>query len=206
MIRILIVDDHPVVRAGLTSMLELHADLSVVASVPGGAEALAAVSRLEVDIILLDLRMPAMSGLDTLKALRDRSTSLRVIILTSYETDEDIYRTVEAGARGYLLKNTSESEMLEAIRTVHAGGRFLPAPIAARLAERLARVNLTARECETLELLTKGLTNRQIGKALNISEHTARNHVNSILEKLGVSDRTEAVITALQQGLVTILP
>jgi two-component system NarL family response regulator len=150
--------------------------------------------------------MPGIGGLDVLRALKGRADAPKVIVLTSYETDEDIYRAVEAGARGYLLKNTSETEMLSAIHAVHGGRRFFPPSVAARLVERLARASLTARENEILELLAKGLTNRQIGNALHISEHTARNHVNSIIDKLGVSDRTEAVITALQQGLVMLQP
>lgn len=204
MIRILIADDHPVVRAGLSSMLGMHSGLEVLASVASGEEALAAVNEKKPDILLLDLRMPGMGGLDVLRSLKGRADGTKVIVLTSYETDEDIYRAVEAGARGYLLKNTSETEMLAAIETVQQGQRFFPPSVAARLAERLARASLTARETGILELLAKGLTNRQIGSALQISEHTARNHVNSIIEKLGVSDRTEAVITALQQGLVTL--
>lgn len=204
MIRILIADDHPVVRAGLSSMLGMHSGLEVLASVASGEEALAAVNEKKPDILLLDLRMPGMGGLDVLRSLKGRADGTKVIVLTSYETDEDIYRAVEAGARGYLLKNTSETEMLAAIETVQQGQCFFPPSVAARLAERLARASLTARETGILELLAKGLTNRQIGSALQISEHTARNHVNSIIEKLGVSDRTEAVITALQQGLVTL--
>ena len=206
MIRILIVDDHPVVRAGLTSMLSMQSQLSVVGSVASGEEALDAMDGLRPDILLVDLRMSGMGGIGLLRELKHRGVTAKAIVLTSYETDEDVYRAIESGARGYLLKNTTEEVMLEAIRTVYAGGRYLPPPIAARLAERLVRTSLTARECETLELLSKGLTNRQIGEALQISEHTARNHVNSIMEKLGVSDRTEAVITAVQQGLVTLLP
>jgi DNA-binding NarL/FixJ family response regulator len=204
-IRILIVDDHPVVRAGLASMLGTQPGISVVGSASSGEEALDLVSRAEPEIILLDLRMPGMNGIETIRALKARGSNARIIILTSFETDEDVYRAVEAGAHGYLLKNTSEACMLEAIRAVHTNQRYFPPAIAAKLVERIARVTLTARENEALELLAKGLTNKQIGLALHISEHTARNHVNSILEKLGVSDRTEAVITALQQGLVTLV-
>lgn len=204
MIRLLIVDDHPVVRAGLSSMLGMHPELAVLRSVSSSEEALVCLDTLQPDILLLDLRMPGMGGIGMLRSLKTRAAAPKVIVLTSYETDEDIYRAAEAGARGYLLKNTPEEEMLRAIHAVHAGQRFFPPTIAARLAERVARTSLTARESEILELLAKGLTNRQIGNTLSISEHTARNHVNSIIEKLGASDRTEAVITALQQGLVTL--
>jgi DNA-binding NarL/FixJ family response regulator len=203
-IRILIVDDHPVVQAGLSSMLATHEEVEVIGSASSGDEALMMVRQDMPDILLLDLRMPGMNGIDTLHALKEMKASARVIILTSFETDENIYRAVQAGAQGYLLKNTSQCQMLEAIATVHAGKRYIPNQIAARLAERMLRSNLTARESEILEMLAKGLTNKQIGSALTISENTVRNHVNSIMEKLEVSDRTEAVAVAIQQGIIQI--
>jgi DNA-binding NarL/FixJ family response regulator len=203
-IRILIVDDHPVVQAGLSSMLATHEEVEVIGSASSGDEALMMVRQDMPDILLLDLRMPGMNGIDTLHALKEMKASVRVIILTSFETDENIYRAVQAGAQGYLLKNTSQCQMLEAIATVHAGKRYIPNQIAARLAERMLRSNLTARESEILEMLAKGLTNKQIGSALTISENTVRNHVNSIMEKLEVSDRTEAVAVAIQQGIIQI--
>lgn len=203
-IRILIVDDHPVVQAGLTSMLATHEEVEVIGSASNGDEALAMIQRDMPDILLLDLRMPGMNGIDTLHALKNLNATVRVIILTSFETDENIYRAVQAGAQGYLLKDTSQQQMLEAIATVHAGKRYIPNRIAARLAERMLRSNLTARESEILEMLAKGLTNKQIGTALTISENTVRNHVNSIMEKLEVSDRTEAVTVAIQQGIIQV--
>jgi len=203
-IRILIVDDHPVVQAGLSSMLATQGEVEVIGSASSGEEALALVRQDMPDILLLDLRMPGMNGIDTLNALKEMKASARVIILTSFETDENIYRAVQAGAQGYLLKDTSQRQMLEAIETVHMGRRYIPNPIAARLAERMLRSNLTARESEILEMLAKGLTNKQIGTALSISENTVRNHVNSIMEKLEVSDRTEAVAVAIQQGIIQI--
>jgi DNA-binding NarL/FixJ family response regulator len=203
-IRILIVDDHPVVQAGLSSMLATQGEVEVIGSASSGEEALAMVRQDMPDILLLDLRMPGMNGIDTLNALKEMKASARVIILTSFETDENIYRAVQAGAQGYLLKDTSQRQMLEAIETVHMGRRYIPNPIAARLAERMLRSNLTARESEILEMLAKGLTNKQIGSALSISENTVRNHVNSIMEKLEVSDRTEAVAVAIQQGIIQI--
>ena len=203
-IRILIVDDHPVVQAGLTSMLATHEEVEVIGSASNGDEALAMIQRDMPDILLLDLRMPGMNGIDTLHALKNLNATVRVIILTSFETDENIYRAVQAGAQGYLLKDTSQQQMLEAIATVHAGKRYIPNRIAARLAERMLRSNLTARESEILEMLAKGLTNKQIGTALTISENTVRNHVNSIMEKLEVSDRTEAVAVAIQQGIIQV--
>jgi two-component system, NarL family, response regulator len=203
-IRILIVDDHPVVRAGLTSMLTTQPGLEVVGSASSGEEALAKIDETAPDLILLDLRMPGMDGLSTLRALGKRGVAAKTIVLTSFETDEDIYRAVQVGARGYLLKNTQQQEIVEAIRTVHAGKRHLPPRIAARLADRMTRSNLTARELEILEMLAKGLTNKQIGLALGISDNTARNHVNSIIEKLEVADRTEAATAAIEQGIIRV--
>jgi two-component system NarL family response regulator len=203
-IRILIVDDHPVVRAGLTSMLGTQVELQVIGSASSGEEALAMIQRDAPDVVLLDLRMPGLNGVDMLVAARKGGSQVRAIILTSYETDENIYRAVQAGAQGYLLKDTPLKEMLEAIRTVSAGKRYIPRQIAQRLAERMMRTELTARELEILKMLAKGPTNKQIGHALGISDYTVRNHVNSIIEKLEVSDRTEAATTAIQRGIITV--
>lgn len=203
-IRILIVDDHPVVRAGLASMLGTQAELELIGSAPSGEDALRMVEESRPDVVLLDLRMRGMSGVEVLLALKAAGRSARVIILTNYETDEDIYRAVQAGAQGYLLKDTSLREMVEAIRAVHAGRRYIPSHIASRLAERMVRTDLTARELEILKLLSKGPTNKQIGHALGISDHTVRNHVLKIIEKLEVADRTEAATTAIQRGLITV--
>lgn len=203
-IRILIVDDHPVVRAGLASMLGTQAELDLIGSAPSGEDALRLLEERETDVVLLDLRMPGLSGVETLHALKSAGKGVRVIILTNYETDEDIYRAVQAGAQGYLLKDTSLRDMLEAIRAVHAGKRYIPRHIASRLAERMVRTDLTARELEILKLLSKGPTNKQIGRTLGISDNTVRNHVLKIMEKLEVSDRTEAATTAIQRGLITI--
>ncbi|MFZ0745575.1 MAG: response regulator transcription factor [Terracidiphilus sp.] len=203
-IRILIVDDHPVVLAGLTSMLGTQSGMEVAGSASGGEEALEMLRVKPADLLLLDLRMPGMSGIDTLHALKRAKISVRVIILTSFETDEDIYRAVQAGAQGYLLKDAPQSDMIDAIRAVYAGKRYFPRHIAARLAERMMRTNLTARELEVLNMLARGLTNKQIARALDISDNTARNHVNSIIEKLEVSDRTEAATTAIHRGIIEV--
>jgi two-component system NarL family response regulator len=203
-IRILIVDDHPVVLAGLTSMLGTQSGIEVVGSASSGEEAMEMLRVKVADLLLLDLRMPGMSGIDTLHALKRSKNNARVVILTSFETDEDIYRAVQAGAQGYLLKDAPQSDMIDAIRTVHAGKRYLPRHIATRLAERMMRTNLTARELEVLNMLAKGLTNKQIGVALSISDNTVRNHVNSIIEKLEVSDRTEAATTAIHRGIIEV--
>jgi DNA-binding NarL/FixJ family response regulator len=203
-IRILIVDDHPVVLAGLTSMLGTQAGMEVVGSASGGEEALEMLRTNAADVVLLDLRMPGMSGIDTLHALKRAKINARAIILTSFETDEDIYRAVQAGAQGYLLKDAPQSDMIEAIRAVHSGKRYFPRHIAARLAERMMRTDLTSRELEVLHMLARGLTNKEIGSALAISGNTVRNHVNSIMEKLEVSDRTEAATTAIHRGLIEL--
>jgi two-component system NarL family response regulator len=203
-IKVLIVDDHPVVRAGLTSMLGTQPDLEVIGSSSSGEEAIERVRRSDPDVLLLDLRMAGMNGVDTLHALMRTGAIVRAIILTSFETDEDIYRAFQAGAQGYLLKDTSLREMVEAIRTVHAGKRYVPSNIASRLAERMMRTDLTVRELEILKMLSKGPTNKEIARALGISDNTVRNHVNSIIEKLDVSDRTEAATTAIQRGLITV--
>ena len=203
-IRILIADDHPVVRAGLTSMLGTQTELEVVGTAASGEEALIKLEQTRPDVLLLDLRMHGMSGVETLHAMKRARSHTRAMILTSFETDEDIYRAVQAGAYGYLLKDTSLREMITAIRTVHGGKKYIPQEIAARLADRMMRTDLTPREVEILQALAKGHTNKQIGKALGISENTVKNHVNSIIEKLEVSDRTQAATTAIQRGLITL--
>lgn len=203
-IRILIADDHPVVRAGLTSMLGTQTELEVVGTAASGEEALIKLEQTKPDVLLLDLRMHGMSGVETLQAMKRAGSQTRAMILTSFETDEDIYRAVQAGAHGYLLKDTSLREMIVAIRTVHGGKKYIPQEIAARLADRMMRTDLTPREIEILHALAKGHTNKQIGKALGISENTVKNHVNSIIEKLEVSDRTQAATTAIQRGLIVM--
>lgn len=203
-IRILIVDDHPVVRVGLTSMLTTQPGIEVTGSVSSGEEALGVLEEKSVDVVMLDLRMPGMNGIETLVSIKRKAMPVHVIVLTSYETDEDIYRAIQAGAEGYLLKNTSQREMSDAIRAVYAGTRYIPHSIASRLAERMTRSNLTPREHEILKILAKGFTNKQIGHALGISDNTVRNHINSIIEKLEVSDRTEATKMAIQRGIIDV--
>jgi DNA-binding NarL/FixJ family response regulator len=202
-IRILIVDDHPVVCSGLTSMLSIQAGLEVMGSAASGEEAIAMVQRDCPDLMLLDLRMPGMDGIAVLNALKQMEHVPRVMVLTSFEKEEDIYRAVRAGAHGYLLKDTSESEMIAAINIVHSGKRYIPRHIAARLTDRMMRSDLTARELQILELLAQGSTNKQIAGSLSISDNTVRHHVNNIMEKLQVSDRTEAVATALRNGVLS---
>ena len=201
-IRILIVDDHPVVCAGLASMLAGHEEFEVVGSVACGERALAVIRQAGPDVILLDLRMPGMDGIAVLHALKSMASPPHALILTSFEKDEDIYRAMRAGATGYLLKDTAEAEMVTAITQVYGGKRYMPRHIAARLEARRMRSDLTGREQQILQLVAHGSTNKEIGRALNISENTVRHHVVSIMEKLQVSDRTDAVATAIHQGIL----
>jgi two-component system NarL family response regulator len=201
-IRLLLVDDHPVVRAGLNSMLRKQSGLKIVGSLHGGREALDFLANEAADVMLLDLRMPNMDGIDTLRALRKMVSPPRVVILSNFEFDEEIYRAVEAGAMAYLGKDTSRDEMITAIEAVHAGKTHFPKRIEERLEDRKQRHGLSAREVEILELLSRGLTNKTIGQALGISKFTVRNHVNRILEKLEVCDRTEATTVAIGQGIL----
>jgi len=203
-IHLLIVDDHPVVRVGLSSMLNQKGNISVVSAVSSGKEALAFLDRSAIDIVLLDLRMPEMSGIETLKAIRKRPFPPRVIVLSSFEFDEEIYQAVEAGAQGYLMKEMTGENITLAIQTVYAGGTFFPARITERLAERRHRAELSPRELEILTLLVKGLTNKEIGGALSISQFTVRNHINHIATKLDASDRTEAAFIAIQSGIIAV--
>ena len=203
-VRILIVDDHVAMRVGLSSMLEVERDFEVVGVAASGLEALRVLERVEADILLLDLRMPEMDGMAFLKEARLRRLAARIIVLTSYETDEDVYRAIDGGAQGYLLKDASENELRDAILSVHAGHSYLPRHIAARLADRMHRSSLSARELEVLEVMAKGLTNKEIAGALGISSHTVRCHVASVTAKLDVSDRTEAVTVAIRHGIIKI--
>jgi DNA-binding NarL/FixJ family response regulator len=202
-IRLLIVDDHPVVCAGLTSMLSTQPGFEVTGSAASGEEALAILKRSSPHVMLLDLRMPGMDGIAVLHALKGIESPPAVIILTSFEKEEDIYRSIRAGAQGYLLKDTAESEMVTAITTVDAGERYIPRRISARLANRMLRADLTGRELSILELLAEGSTNKEIAGSLNISDNTVRHHVNNIMDKLKVSDRTEAVATAIRSGILS---
>jgi DNA-binding NarL/FixJ family response regulator len=202
-VRILIVDDHPVVCAGLTSMLSVQPAIRVIGSAATGQEALALVARHLPDLILLDLRMPGMDGISLLHALKKVEKIPRIVVLTNSSKEEDIYRAIRAGAHGYLLKDTPEAEMVAAIFIIMQGKRYIPRHIAARLADRMMKDDLTGRELEILELLAQGFTNKQIGRDLNISDNTVRNHVIHIMEKLGVSDRTEAVAAAIRSGVLS---
>jgi two-component system, NarL family, response regulator len=203
-IRLLIVDDHPVVRAGLSSMLGKQPGLKLVGAAAGAEEALALLERSPADVVLLDLRMPNMSGIEVLQILRRLVPPPQVIILSSFEFEEEIYRAVQAGARGYLLKETSRDEIVAAIVAVHAGRQYFPPAIASRLSDRNHRSSLSPRELEILEMLSRGFTNKEIGRAFGISRFTVRNHINSINQKLEVCDRTEAASVAMKQGIISL--
>ena len=203
-VRILVVDDHPVVRDGLRLMLETQPDLRVVAEAASGEAALTAYAEHRPDVVVMDLRLPGMSGAEAAAALRRAHPLARVIILTSFGHDADIQAALKAGVRAYLRKDTGRSELLGAIRTVHAGGRHFPAEIRERLAEVPPLSDLTRREAEVLERIAAGMTNKQIGAALSISEDTVKLHVKNLFGKLGVTDRTEAVAVAAKRGILRL--
>jgi len=203
-IRLLLVDDHLVVRIGLRGLLETQADLEVVAEAAGGDAAIREFEKHRPDVTLMDLRMPDRSGPEAIAAIRQKFPDARVLVLTTFDNDEDIYRALEAGAVGYLLKSTDSKPLLATIRAVHAGTYRLPADIAARMAQRRAMPELSPREREVLELIVRGKSNKEIGSALGVAENTVKNHVKVILDKLGVQDRTQAATTAIQRGLVRL--
>ena len=203
-IRILIADDHPVVREGLAAMIKRRTDMTVVAEANHGQEAVALFHQHQPDVVLMDLRMPEMDGVEAILTIREQTPEARVIVLTTYDTDEDIYRALRAGAKAYLLKDTPREELLDTIRAVSAGRTRVPSDVAAKLVERVSSETLTAREVDVLRLIVAGHSNREIATLLYISEGTVKTHVNHILMKLGVSDRTQAVTTALRRGLVSL--
>src|SRR5688572_24479798 len=204
-IRILVVDDHMIVRVGLRTVISEEEDMEVVAEAGDGPAALAAWEAHRPDVTLLDLRLPDVSGADLITRIRQRDPAAKILVLTSYDADEDIYRAVQAGARGYLLKGTLPDGVLEAaIRAVHAGQRHLPANVADRLADRIGAPSLTPREIAVLELVAKGLSNSEIGAALSVSAGTIKTHLKRIYPKLGVGDRTAAALAAVQRGLVSL--
>ena len=201
-IRIMIIDDQAIVRQGFVALINTVPDMEVIAEGINGQQAIDLYRQHTPDVTLIDLRMPVVGGVEAIATIRDNFPDARLIVLTTYDGDEDIYRSLQAGARGYLLKDVFFEELETAIRAVHAGSRHIPAVIAERLAERMASSDLTSREMEVLELIVRGQSNKEIGASLKISEATVKSHVNNILSKLGVTDRTQAVTTALQRGLV----
>ncbi|MBD2729917.1 response regulator transcription factor [Nostoc sp. FACHB-892] len=203
-IRVLVVDDHPVVRQGLVAMLEEAPDILVIGQAGNGQEALAIFRQKQPDATLMDLRMPQMDGVAAIAAICTEFPAARIIVLTTYEGDEDIYQGLRAGAKGYLLKDAKPEELLFAIRAVHKGQKHIPPRVGAKLLERMASPKLSDRELEVLQLITTGKSTQAISKALYITERTVNFHINHILNKLGVEDRTQAVIVALRRGIVSL--
>ena len=201
-IRLLVVDDHLVVRMGLVALLNRRKDFEVVAEAEDGAQAVERYREYRPDVCLMDIRMPKLTGVQALAAIRAEFPEARVIMLTTYDGDSDIRGALAAGASGYLLKDVEGDELVLAIRAVHAGRRYLPTEVAQRLAERSASPELTPRELEVLELLVKGLSNKQIAEVLDFTEFTSKAHVRNIIGKLRAGDRTGAVTEAIQRGIV----
>jgi len=201
-IKIMVIDDQAVVRQGFVALINTVGDMVVVAEGTNGQQAIELYRVHRPDVTLMDLRMPELGGVEAIVAIRQEFRDARLIVLTTYDGDEDIYRSLQAGAQGYLLKDMFFEELEDAIRKVHAGARRIPAQVAERLAERMGSSDLTGREIEVLEQIVAGNSNKAIAHRLNISEATVKSHINSILSKLGVSDRTQAATTALQRGLV----
>jgi two-component system NarL family response regulator len=203
-IRVLIVDDHLVVRMGLRSLIEGEPDMAVVAEAANGKEAIELFREHVPDVTLMDLRMPGMTGIEATLAIREQFPNAHVVVLTTYDEGENIYRALRAGARAYLLKDTPRQEFLENIRSVHRGQYCIPPAVAISLARRVPGPDLSSRELEVLKLIVQGMSNKEIASALSVTESTIKNHVNSVLSKLNVRDRTQAATTALRQGLVTL--
>jgi NarL family two-component system response regulator LiaR len=202
MIRVLIADDHAVVRQGLRTFLDLQDDIEVVGEAADGEEALEVAARLEPDVVLVDLVMPRLDGIEAIRRLRERLPSTRAIVLSSFVDDDKLFPAVRAGAAGYLLKDVQPQELVEAIRTVHGGGALLHPQVAARLLEEMTENPLTPREREVLVLIGRGMPNKLIARELSLSEKTVKAHVSSILAKLGVTDRTQAALYAVREGIV----
>lgn len=201
-IRVLIAEDHSVVRQGLMALLASAPDVEIAGSAANGAEAVEAYRSLQPDVTLMDLQMPGMGGVEAIERIRGEFPAARVIVLTTFDGDEDIYRAMQAGAKAYLLKGMEVDDLLGAIRAVHAGKARIPGPVAEKLAQRLSFQELTSRELGVLERIVAGRANKEIATDLHISEATVKSHINSLLGKLGVTDRTQAAMVALQRGLV----
>lgn len=203
-IRILVAENHEIVRDGVRAILNQQEDMTVIAEAEDGEQAVQLYQKHQPDVMLIDLRMPIVEGVDAILQIKSEFSQAKIIILTTYDTDEDIYRGLQAGAKSYLLKDTSADELATAIRTVNKGKKYIPQEVALKLVERITSSELTSREMDVLKLLTKGNSNQEIGSILKITEGTVKFHVNNILSKLDVGDRTQAVITALKRGLTRL--
>jgi len=203
-IRVLVADDHFVVRIGLSALIATQKDMSVVGEAGDGLEAVQLYRSLKPDIVILDLRMPAMNGISATSAIIRDDPDAKIMVLSTYDGDVDIHNALRAGALGYLLKGAPSEELVQAIRTVNSGRRYIPASVATRLAEYIYGLDLTSRELEVLTLIVKGRSNKDIAITLSISEATVKTHINNIFSKLGVNDRTQAATMALQRGIVHV--
>ena len=203
-ISILVTEDHGIVRQGIVSILQLQDDFSVVAEAKDGLEAVKFHAVYQPDITLMDLRMPNLEGVDAIAHIREATPQAKIIILTTYDTDEDIYRGLQAGARGYILKDADFEDLVDAVRTVYQGRRYLPPNVALKLAERMDSEELTERERDVLNMMARGTSTAALATALQISEGTIKFHINHIFQKLGVNDRTQAIIMALRRGLIRL--
>ena len=211
-IRVLIVDDHTVVRDGLTTMMERQGDFTVVGEARNGLEAVERSRELRPDVILMDLRMPELDGVEAMRRIRAEDPSVKFIVLTTYDSDEHIYDAIEAGAKGFLLKDASREELFEAVHAVHRGESLIQPGVAVRVLDRFAQLSrqatdtevLSEREMEVLQLMAGGAANKEIAASLSISESTVKSHVANIFQKLDVNHRTEAVTKALQKGIIKI--
>jgi len=201
---VMLVDDHALLRTGVANIINQEPDLSVVAQASNGVEAIAAFERYRPDVTLLDLRMPVMEGVEAVRHIRARDPQARVIVLTTYDTDDEIARALKAGAKAYVLKDISANDLIGCIRDVLAGKTYLAPSAAAKLAEGVTRVQLTPREMSTLRLMADGKSNKEIGGELSISERTVKTHLGHLFEKLGVTSRTEAIKVATKRGLVRL--
>ncbi|MEO5915326.1 MAG: response regulator transcription factor [Luteolibacter sp.] len=201
-IRIFLADDHPALRAGLAAILNSQPDIEVVGEAGSGRETLE--STIAADVYIVDMRMPEGDGVHVIRQLRERDSECKVLVLTTYDNEEDVFRALEAGARGYLLKDTTSEELVAAIRQVHAGERHMPHAIASRLADRLVRPTLTPRELDVLRLVAKGRTNKELASAMFVSEETVKSHMKALFQKLGVHDRAEAVSVSLKRGIIRL--
>lgn len=201
-IRIMVVDDHPALRKGLIALIQSEPGMSVVFETGDGRESVEQFRKLRPDVVLMDLRLPGLSGVEAIMEIRKEYADARFIVVTTFETDEDIYRAICAGAQSYLLKDSSGDEILQTIRTIHAGGVHLPEKMAQRLSARMKRANLNPRAIQLLELLIKGCSDKEMAAAMSLPETTIKFYLRDLFMKLGVQDRTEAVVSALRHGIV----